>query len=110
MQYAGSTFQDAFSKNVTHIICSTDDMNRARRTMKYMRGVLNGCWIVTMAWVEACKAGGCYESEEAFEVGTNFSSMYLWESMSWTDRGCLYMFEDCLLELRILSALVLKVV
>lgn len=42
----GGEIVNKFSERVTHVITIGDHNQLARRTMKYLCGVLQGCWIV----------------------------------------------------------------
>ncbi|KXZ55738.1 hypothetical protein GPECTOR_2g1288 [Gonium pectorale] len=40
----------------------------AARTVKYLRAVVLGCWVVGMEWVEACLAAGRLVPEGPYEA------------------------------------------
>ena len=53
----------------THVVVETDDRLVATgRSMKYMRGVLSGCWVVSYSWIDACLAAGAWLPEKNFEA------------------------------------------
>ncbi|GAB4820683.1 hypothetical protein N2152v2_007729 [Parachlorella kessleri] len=57
------------SDTTTHVIVETDDRLVATgRSMKYMRGVLSGCWVVSYSWIDACLAAGAWLPEKNFEA------------------------------------------
>ncbi|XP_078656243.1 uncharacterized protein LOC144902593 [Branchiostoma floridae x Branchiostoma belcheri] len=43
-----------FSDQVTHLVTACDEAGHCSRTIKYLRGVLTGKWIVSFKWVSAC--------------------------------------------------------
>ncbi|KAI8489949.1 BRCA1-associated RING domain protein 1 [Branchiostoma belcheri] len=43
-----------FSDQVTHLVTACDEAGHCPRTIKYLRGVLTGKWIVSFKWVSAC--------------------------------------------------------
>nr|XP_022310050.1 BRCA1-associated RING domain protein 1-like isoform X4 [Crassostrea virginica] len=57
-----------FSSEVTHIVSTCNSSGLCPRTMKYLRGVLTGRWIVSMEWVKTCLEFGFKVCEEAFEI------------------------------------------
>ncbi|CAO3681408.1 unnamed protein product [Umbelopsis ramanniana] len=59
---------DNFSQEVTHIVTTTDQKNLARRTLKYLQGIVCGIWIVDKAWLEKCKIAGRFVTEDDDEV------------------------------------------
>lgn len=69
VQQFASSFEacllEKFSPQVTHIITSEQV---TKRTFKLMRGILRGCWVVTMEWVDLGLQEGRVLDEEAFEV------------------------------------------
>ncbi|CAN0537741.1 unnamed protein product, partial [Ectocarpus sp. 8 AP-2014] len=38
------------------------------RSVKFLRAVAGGKWVVTEAWLQECRRRGCRAEEEAFEV------------------------------------------
>ena len=62
------------SPNVTHSITSSVTTNEnpscplARRTLKYLFGILIHSWVVTLDWIEASHKVGYFVNEEKFEV------------------------------------------
>lgn len=43
----GGKLMNEFSSEVTHVVAIPDKSNRIKRTIKYMLGVLAGCWVVS---------------------------------------------------------------
>jgi hypothetical protein len=84
---SGATVVLKWDPKVTHLVCATTIASGAgkspsrpqsrhpavfpvaRRTFKYLRAVLAGCWIVGEAWMEACMAEGRFVEELYHEVG-----------------------------------------
>ncbi|KAI8870659.1 hypothetical protein GQ42DRAFT_12970 [Ramicandelaber brevisporus] len=51
------TIAQDFSESVTHIVTSTTSTRiAAKRTSKYLLGILSGCWIVSFDWVSESMA------------------------------------------------------
>ena len=44
--FKGKVYKE-FSENITHVIVYPNPAQRAKRTMKYLNGLIQGCWIVT---------------------------------------------------------------
>eukprot|EP00058_Branchiostoma_floridae_P023328 XP_002608818.1 hypothetical protein BRAFLDRAFT_89685 [Branchiostoma floridae] len=57
-----------FSDQVTHLVAACDDTRRCPRTIKYLRGVLTGKWIVSFKWVSACLEEQQHVPEGPYEV------------------------------------------
>lgn len=68
-KHGGKVVSD-FTSNVTHVV-TPDENHTARRTLKFMLGLLNGLWIVNFAWVTSCLDAGKYVSEEPFEISSD---------------------------------------
>ncbi|WIA17492.1 hypothetical protein OEZ85_014330 [Tetradesmus obliquus] len=49
-QQGGCRIADSWSSAVTHVVCATNEKREARRTLKYMQGILSGCWVVSSSW------------------------------------------------------------
>ncbi|XP_046498749.1 BRCA1-associated RING domain protein 1 [Equus quagga] len=54
-----------FDSTVTHVIVPGDTI---QSTLKYMLGILNGCWILKFEWVKVCLQRKEYEQEEKYEI------------------------------------------
>jgi len=64
-----------YSPSVTHIITSSQQTTQndekfrlAKRTLKYMLGILGGKWIVDFEWVEKSQLCGKWLQEKPFEI------------------------------------------
>ena len=74
---AGATIANTWSPRVTHVICgsttpssstSSIEEKSARRTFKYLMGVLHGQWVLTQQWAAACLSSNTAVGESAFQV------------------------------------------
>ncbi|KAH8555257.1 hypothetical protein BGW37DRAFT_476442 [Umbelopsis sp. PMI_123] len=59
---------DEFSQEVTHIVTTVDEKKLARRTLKYLQGIMCGKWIIDKAWLEKSKLAGKFIPENEYEV------------------------------------------
>eukprot|EP00041_Stephanoeca_diplocostata_P015361 m.292796 g.292796 ORF g.292796 m.292796 type:complete len:1231 (+) comp20010_c0_seq3:159-3851(+) len=58
-----------YSSDVTHLITCADDKNMAkRRTLKLMRAIAEGKWVVNTHWADACLKSKSFGLEEGFEL------------------------------------------
>ncbi|GLC67395.1 hypothetical protein PLESTF_000551600 [Pleodorina starrii] len=56
-------------QQLTHLVVSLNSEGQVMgRTIKYLRAVIQGCWVVGMAWVDACLAAGRLLPEGPFEA------------------------------------------
>ncbi|CAK1540559.1 unnamed protein product [Leptosia nina] len=62
------TFEEQYTKDLTHLIVNVNEDNLAQRSVKYMQAVANSKWIVSYEWVERCLSDKEILDEEAFEV------------------------------------------
>ncbi|GLI68369.1 hypothetical protein VaNZ11_012693 [Volvox africanus] len=54
---------------LTHLVVNLETERRTTvRTIKYLRAVIQGCWVVGMEWVEACLAAGRLVQEGPYEA------------------------------------------
>ncbi|KAG5414554.1 hypothetical protein IGI04_002121 [Brassica rapa subsp. trilocularis] len=53
---------------VTHVIASTNENGACKRTLKFMMGILEGKWILSIDWIKACMKDREYVSEELYEI------------------------------------------
>ncbi len=69
------------SQAVTHVVCKVDENRRARRTLKYMRGVASRAWVVDADWVRACLAAG---EPQVIDSGGPWSDCrtFLWQTVN----------------------------
>jgi BRCA1-associated RING domain protein 1 len=71
----GATIADKWNPRVTHVICGAGGANAAypgektaRRTFKYLMGVLHGRWVLTQDWVNAQLSSKKKVDETAYQV------------------------------------------
>ncbi|CAN0574924.1 unnamed protein product, partial [Ectocarpus sp. 12 AP-2014] len=66
----GWRVEPKYTEAVTHVVCGTVPKTaKARvRSVKFLRAVAGGKWVVTEAWLQECRRRGCRAKEEAFEV------------------------------------------
>jgi hypothetical protein len=43
-------------------------LKAAKRTVKFLMGILQGKWLITMDWIKQCRKEGQWVSEESFEI------------------------------------------
>ena len=73
---SGSSLAESWCPEVTHVVCGGVEadggrrtkIRTARRTFKYMMGILHGCWVVSGDWVEACLSARTKVAEEDYEI------------------------------------------
>ncbi|KPI92822.1 Breast cancer type 1 susceptibility protein-like [Papilio xuthus] len=63
----GWRFVEEYTDDVTHLVIEVDEENKCKRSLKYMRALAAGKWIIGFAWVEKCIQTGTIISEEGFE-------------------------------------------
>eukprot|EP00850_Spirogloea_muscicola_P021714 SM000259S08736 [mRNA] locus=s259:65456:69273:+ [translate_table: standard] len=71
----GATLAKDWTASVTHVITGTDADGRAKRTLKYLTAILNGRWIVSLNWLDACTAAGRPVKEGPFELRKDIHDM-----------------------------------
>ncbi|KNA23473.1 hypothetical protein SOVF_023940 [Spinacia oleracea] len=64
----GATVTKAWNPDVTHVIAATDANGACSRTLKVLMGILNGRWILSIDWIEACMQSKCPVDEEPYEI------------------------------------------
>eukprot|EP00043_Microstomoeca_roanoka_P000290 m.27338 g.27338 ORF g.27338 m.27338 type:complete len:703 (+) comp10232_c0_seq1:10-2118(+) len=64
----GGSIQSHMSPDVTHIVTTCNDKGQVKRTIKYLQGVLSGCWILDASWLYACKNASNWVAEEAYQI------------------------------------------
>ncbi|CAK9187563.1 unnamed protein product [Ilex paraguariensis] len=57
-----------WDSSVTHVIASTDENRACRRTLKFLMGVLEGKWILSIDWVKSCIKAEELVDEQHFEI------------------------------------------
>lgn len=65
---AGARMAQRWEPSVTHVVCGATAERLAKRTYKFLMGVLSRCWVVAFAWVAACETAAAPVLEEPFEV------------------------------------------
>jgi len=66
---AGGRTVRGWAPGVTHVVCGVTGAEPvAKRTFKFMMGVLSGAWLVSPAWLAACEAAGAAAPEEEHEA------------------------------------------
>jgi hypothetical protein len=69
--------EDVTDKKITHLIVRTShDGIIKQRTMKYMVSLMYGCWIVDVAWLNACLSSNKLVPEAEFEVYSEIKAYY----------------------------------
>lgn len=58
----------AAAGRVTHVVCGTDENCHARRTIKYLMGLVHGCQVVDVRWVRDCLEQGGAMCETPYQV------------------------------------------
>ena len=58
----------AATGRVTHVVCGTDENCHARRTIKYLMGLVHGCQVVDVRWVRDCLEQGGAMCETPYQV------------------------------------------
>ncbi|CAA7054605.1 unnamed protein product [Microthlaspi erraticum] len=67
-ELSGVTISTKWEPSVTHVIVSVDENGACRRTLKFMMGILEGKWILSIDWIKACMKDTKYVSEEPYEI------------------------------------------
>jgi hypothetical protein len=57
-----------WEEGITHVVCAVDENKLAKRTFKYLLGLLGGAHVVTSAWVTACLTAGAPVNEADYLV------------------------------------------
>ncbi|KAG2249104.1 hypothetical protein Bca52824_088732 [Brassica carinata] len=70
-EVSGVTISRKWEPRVTHIIASINDNGACKRTLKFMMGVLEGKWILSIDWIKACMNNREYVTEEPYEISTD---------------------------------------
>lgn len=64
----GATVSKCWTSDVTHVIAATDANEACSRTLKVLRAILNGQWILKMDWIRACMKAMNLVEEELYEI------------------------------------------
>ncbi|ERN18924.1 hypothetical protein AMTR_s00067p00181040 [Amborella trichopoda] len=65
---SGSIVSKAWSRDVTHVIASTDGNGACKRTLKSLMAILEGRWILNINWIKGCLKAMSPVSEEPYEI------------------------------------------
>ncbi|KAI3680974.1 hypothetical protein L6452_35754 [Arctium lappa] len=57
-----------WDSRVTHVIASVDENGACRRTLKYLMGILEGKWILTIEYIKACLEVKKPVDEQLYEI------------------------------------------
>ncbi|CAN6689452.1 unnamed protein product [Malus baccata var. baccata] len=68
---SGLTVLKNWDSSVTHIIASTDENGAYRRTLKVLMGILEGKWILSVEWINACTEAMKLVDEEPYEINVD---------------------------------------
>lgn len=64
----GSSITGSWNKNTTHVIVSTDVHGSCSRTLKVLKAILRGKWVLTIEWIKTCMKDGYLVPEERYEI------------------------------------------
>ncbi|KAJ4880895.1 Protein BREAST CANCER SUSCEPTIBILITY 1-like protein [Raphanus sativus] len=67
-ELSGVTISRKWEPRVTHVIASTNENGSCKRTLKFMMGILEGKWILSIDWIKACMKNRKYVREEPYEI------------------------------------------
>ncbi|KAG8385241.1 hypothetical protein BUALT_Bualt03G0021600 [Buddleja alternifolia] len=68
---SGVTILKNWDSSVTHVIASTDENGACRRTLKFLMGVLEGKWILSVHWIKASMEAGELVDEQHYEIAVD---------------------------------------
>lgn len=64
----GTKLMKSWVDGITHVVVKTDADRMAQRTLKYLYGVANGCWVVMLEWILDSITLKQLQNEEEYEV------------------------------------------
>ncbi|KAJ0247160.1 BRCT domain-containing protein [Hirschfeldia incana] len=67
-ELSGVTVSSKWEPRVSHVIASTYENGACKRTLKFMLGILEGKWILSIDWIKACMKNREYVREEPYEI------------------------------------------
>ncbi|KAJ0239392.1 Protein BREAST CANCER SUSCEPTIBILITY 1 [Hirschfeldia incana] len=70
-ELSGVTISRKWEPRVTHVIASINENGACKRTLKFMMGVLEGKWILSIDWIKACMNNREYVTEERYEISVD---------------------------------------
>ena len=56
------------SRAITHVVAVDDATRRCNRTFKYIAGIAQGCWIVSLDWVKESLEKEIVLDEHHYEI------------------------------------------
>lgn len=65
---SGAVVLRSWNPSVTHVIASTNENGACKRTLKVLMGILEGKWILSIKWVQACKDAMRLVEETPYEI------------------------------------------
>ncbi|XP_077253825.1 breast cancer susceptibility1 [Tasmannia lanceolata] len=65
---AGVPVSKTWSSGITHVIASTDENGACKRTLKFLKGILDGLWILKIDWIKDCLLAMEPVDEEQYEI------------------------------------------
>ncbi|KAL2473833.1 Protein BREAST CANCER SUSCEPTIBILITY 1-like protein [Forsythia ovata] len=68
---SGVTILKSWDLSVTHVIASTDKNGACKRTLKFLMGVLEGKWILSVEWIKACMKSREFVDEQHYEISVD---------------------------------------
>ncbi|KAL7131114.1 hypothetical protein ABFS83_13G177100 [Erythranthe nasuta] len=68
---SGVMILKSWNSTVTHVIASTDEHGASRRTLKFLMGILEGKWILSVHWIKACMEAGELVDEQPYEISVD---------------------------------------
>ncbi|XP_021733074.1 protein BREAST CANCER SUSCEPTIBILITY 1 homolog [Chenopodium quinoa] len=65
---SGAEVLGHWNPSVTHVVASTNENGACKRTLKVMMGILEGKWILSIKWVQACLEAKRLIEEVPYEI------------------------------------------
>ncbi|CAG5096460.1 Oidioi.mRNA.OKI2018_I69.XSR.g14627.t1.cds [Oikopleura dioica] len=67
-RFQNITFRNSMCRSITHVVAVDDATRRCNRTFKYIAGIAQGCWIVSLDWVKDSLERGFVLDEHHYEI------------------------------------------
>ncbi|CAH2078405.1 unnamed protein product [Thlaspi arvense] len=67
-ELTGVRISRKWEPSATHVIASINENGACKRTLKFMMGILEGKWILSIDWVKVCMKDSKYVSEEPYVI------------------------------------------
>ncbi|KMZ69403.1 hypothetical protein ZOSMA_215G00380 [Zostera marina] len=64
----GSVVLEHWKENVTHVVAATNDLGGCSRTVKFIKAILTGKWILTIEWIKESLKAKHPVSEDPYEI------------------------------------------